>query len=332
MAKSRTLDKRRKSIRSIRKITRTMELVATAQFKKAMEKAVAADSYTKRLVDLVHDLTQSGDNFSHPLLVERKQNKEQKDVTLLVLSANRGMCGGFNAGVMRFAIQRLKEFQYDYSGIGLDVSGKRGISSFKFRGLDISNAYIHLQDKPTLDQVTELADKYLEDFITDKIDRLDICYTKFESLSRQYAVVETLLPIVELTSEGDVNSLKDNPEVSDISLKRAALMKQADDLTADRDNNKINDLARHSSTTFEFLPSPQSVLEELIPKAFKAKLFKCFLDSAVSEQIARMVAMKAATENADKMISMLTTTYNRARQSQITSEILEIISGAEALE
>ncbi|MDR0390972.1 MAG: ATP synthase F1 subunit gamma [Planctomycetaceae bacterium] len=332
MAKSRALDKRRKSIRSIHKITRTMELIATAQFKKAMEKAIAADSYTKRLNDLVHDLTKSGDQYSHPLLVERKQDRSQKDVTLLVLSANRGMCGGFNAGVMRLATQRLKDFQHDYSGVALDVSGKRGISSFKFRGSNIDNAYIHLQDKPTLDKVTELADKYLEEFITDKIDRLDVCYTKFESLNRQYAVIETLLPMVELTSEGDVNSIRDNPEFSDVSLKRAAMVKQADEITADRVDKGLSSLAHRGNTLFDFLPSPDSVLEELIPKAFKAKLFKCFLDSTVSEQIARMVAMKAATENADKMISMLTTTYNRARQSQITSEILEIISGAEALE
>ncbi|MDR2346468.1 MAG: ATP synthase F1 subunit gamma [Planctomycetaceae bacterium] len=332
MAKSRVLDKRRKSVRSIRKITRTMELVATAQFKKAMEKAVAADSYTKRLVELVHDLTQSGDYLSHPLLVERKQEISQKDVSLLVLSANRGMCGGFNAGVMRLALQRLKNFTYDYSGVTLDVSGKRGISSFKFRNIDVSNAYIHLQDKPTLDQVTELADHYLEDFLTDKIDRLDVCYTKFESLSRQYAVVETLLPIVELTSEGDINAVRENPEYSDISLKKAALVRQADEITADRADSGITNLFNRSNRLFDFLPSTESVLEELIPKAFKAKLFKCFLDSAVSEQIARMVAMKAATENADKMISMLTTNYNRARQYQITSEILEIISGADALD
>jgi F-type H+-transporting ATPase subunit gamma len=332
MAKSRALDKRRKSIRSIRKITRTMELVATAQFKKAMAKAISADSYTKRLVELVRDLTRSGDNFSHPLLVERKQDRAQKDVTLLVLSANRGMCGGFNAGVMRLAIQRLKDFQSDYSGVTLDVSGKRGISSFKFRNSNIANAYIHLQDKPTLNKVTEIADKYLEEFITDKIDRLDVCYTKFDSLSHQYAVVETLLPIAELTAIGDVNAIQDNPEYSDVSLKRAALVRQADDITADRIDKGIEGLMTRGNVLFDFLPSPESVLEELIPKAFKAKLFKCFLDSAVSEQIARMVAMKAATENADKMISMLTTTYNRARQSQITSEILEIISGAEALE
>jgi F-type H+-transporting ATPase subunit gamma len=328
MAKSRALDKRRKSVKSIRKITRTMELVATAQFKKAMEKAVAADAYTKRLVGLVHDLSQSGEQLEHPLLIERKQDRSQKDVVLLVLSANRGMCGGFNAGVMRLAAQRLKIFQNDYSGVYLEVSGKRGISAFKFRGAEIAKSYIHLQDKPTLEQVTELADHYLEDFITDKIDRLDVCYTKFDSLSRQYAVIETLLPITELTAEGDVNAVQDE---LDPDLKKAALVKQAHEITADRTDKGVAGLKEHGNIMFEFLPSPESILEELIPKAFKSKLFKCFLDSAVSEQIARMVAMKAATENADKMIGLLTTSYNRARQSQITNEILEVISGADAL-
>lgn len=328
MAKSRALDKRRKSVKSIRKITRTMELVATAQFKKAMEKAIAADAYTKRLVGLVHDLSQSGEQLEHPLLVERKQDRSQKDVVLLVLSANRGMCGGFNAGIMRLATQRLKNFQNDYAGVYLEVSGKRGISAFKFRGAEIAQSYIHLQDKPTLEQVTELADHYLENFITDKIDRLDICYTKFDSLTRQYAVIETLLPITALTTEGDVNAIQDD---LDSDLKKAALVKQANEITADRADKGIANLKERGNIMFDFLPSPKSILEELVPKAFKAKLFKCFLDSAVSEQIARMVAMKAATENADKMVGLLTTSYNRARQSQITNEILEVISGADAL-
>ena len=328
MAKSRALDKRRKSVRSIRKITRTMELVATAQFKKAMEKAVAADAYTRRLVSLVRDLAES-EPLSHPLLVERKLERSQKNVILLTLSANRGMCGGFNAGVMRLATQRLKGFQKDYGNASLEVSGKRGISAFKFRGVDIARSYIHLQDKPTLDLVTELADHYLELFITKKIDRLDVCYTKFESISKQYPVVETLLPIADLTVEGDVNAIKDD---SDRDLKKAALVRQADDMVADgADRGAARLKSRGNSTLFEFLPSPEDILEELIPKAFKAKLFKCFLDSAVNEQIARMVAMKSATESADKMIALLTTSYNRARQSQITNEILEIISGADAL-
>lgn len=329
MAKSRALDKRRKSVRNIRKITRTMELVATAQFKRAMELAVAADAYTKRLVDLVNDLTSSGQELHHPLLIERTQPKEQKDVTLLVLSANRGMCGGFNSGVMRLAAQRLQELQRDYAGVNLEVSGKRGITAFKFKKANIVREYIHLQDKPQLEQVDELSEQYLEDFLADKIDRLDVCYTKFDSISRQYAVIETILPVTELTSIGDVNAVQDE---SDPDLKKAALMKRADAVVAaGKDQGAAGLHARNRNVQFDLLPSADDILQELIPKAFKSKLFKCFLDSAVGEQIARMVAMKAATENADGMIGMLTTAYNRARQSQITNEILEIISGADAL-
>ncbi|GHT37751.1 ATP synthase gamma chain [Planctomycetales bacterium] len=329
MAKARALDKRRKSVRNIRKITRTMELVATAQFKKAMELAVAADAYTRKLVGLVHDLAQSGEKQSHPLLIERKQPIEQKDVVLLVLSANRGMCGGFNSGVMRLASQRLQHLQKDYHGVFLEVSGKRGIAAFKFKKQSPVNEYVHLQDKPQLDQVEELADRYIEDFLADKIDRLDICYTKFDSISRQYAVIETILPVTELTSEGDVNAVRDE---ADADLKKAALMKKADSMTAEGKDKGVAALKTGNiNTQFDYIPSAEDILQELIPKAFRAKLFKCFLDSAVSEQIARMVAMKAATENADGMIKMLTTSYNRARQSQITNEILEIISGADAL-
>ena len=228
MAKSRALDKRRKSVRNIRKITRTMELVATAQFKKSMELAIAADAYTQRLVDMVNDLSHSGEELSHPLLVERKQPKSQKDVTLLVLSANRGMCGGFNAGIMRLAAQRLTELQKDYNGVSLEVSGKRGIAAFKFKKAKIDCEYLDLQDKPQIEQIMELAEHYVEDFLADKIDRLDVCYMKFESMGKQYPVIETLLPLAELTSEGDVNAVKEEVKVD---LKRAALVKQADAVT-----------------------------------------------------------------------------------------------------
>jgi len=304
-----------------------MELVATAQFKRAMEKAVAADAYTGRLVTLVRDLAES-EPLAHPLLVERSQPRSQKDVVLLALSANRGMCGGFNAGVLRLATQRLKSFQQDYSGVFLEVSGKRGISAFKFRGIEIAQSYTHLQDKPSLEAVDKLAERYIELFLTDKIDRLDVCYTKFESISRQYPVVETLLPIADLTDEGDINAIKDD---SMIDLKAMAAVKQADDVIAAGEDIGVARLKSRGNAIFDFLPSKEDILEELIPKAFKAKLYKCFLDSAVNEQIARMVAMKSATESADKMIGLLTTAYNRARQSQITNEILEIISGADAL-
>jgi F-type H+-transporting ATPase subunit gamma len=362
MAKSRALDKRRKSVKSIRKITRTMELVATAQFKRAMERAIAADAYTKRLVTLVHDIALH-EWIENPLVVEAKYPPERKKAVLLTLSANRGMCGGFNAGIMRLATHRLQELQKDFGTVSLEVSGKRGISAFKFRGMKIDQSYTDLQDKPSLAAIKRLAEHFLNLFLAEKlfhehkIDRLDVCYVKFESISKQYPVVETLLPVAELMPEGDVNAIDtdNNPEFKtmimrkeeeeDVSAIRAGknmdyktvmMLKKADDAIADGKDLgaahlKTGDGSTHFNNLFEYITSRHRVVDEAIPLAFKAKLFKCFLDSAVNEQIARMVAMKSATESADKMIGLLTTAYNRARQSQITNEILEIISGADAL-
>jgi F-type H+-transporting ATPase subunit gamma len=293
MAKARALDKRRKSIRNIRKITRTMELISTARFRRAMDRAMAAAAYTRRITALVGHLARSGLDVSHPLLVPRP---ECRNASLLTLSANRGLCSGYNSSILRLAFARRRELM-DENGasLRLEVSGKRGISAFRFRGIPVDETYTHFEDKPTFDEVELLANRYLEAYTTGQIDRLDIAYTKFENLSKQHAVVETLLPLSSL--EG-LNSQDKGP---------------------------------NEETQYEFLPSAESILDEVVPTSFKVKLFKCFLDAAVSEQIARMTAMKSATENADSMISTLTVTYNRARQTQITNELLEVISGADAL-
>ncbi|MBS0207414.1 MAG: ATP synthase F1 subunit gamma [Planctomycetes bacterium] len=291
MAKARALDKRRKSVKNIRKITRTMELIATARFKKAMDRAHAATAYTKRMTALVADLANSGLTVSHPLLDARP---ETKTVALLVLTGNRGLCGGYNSNVQRAGLARYQELKASIPNVRLEVSGKRGISAFKFRGATPDVSYTQFEDKPTFEEIDALASQYLEEFITRKIDRLDVVYTQFTNIARQQAVVETLLPLGSLTG-------------------------------ADSGGES------HSSRMYEFMPSAESILEEVVPTSFKIKLFKCFLDAAVSEQIARMVAMKAATENADKLIKRLAMQYNRARQSQITSEIMEVLGGVEAL-
>jgi F-type H+-transporting ATPase subunit gamma len=291
MAKARALDKRRKSIKNIRKITRTMELIATARFKKAMDRASAATAYTKRITALVADLATSGLEVSHPLLEARD---ETKSAVLLVLTANRGLCGGYNSNVQRAAIARLQELKESIPKVRVEVSGKRGIAAFKFRDIPVDETFTHFEDKPSFEEVELLANRYLEWYVTGKIDRLDIAYTRFESIARQQATIETLLPLGSLSGA-----------------------------EAKTD--------RSGEVQYEFLPSAQSILEEVVPTSFKVKLFKCFLDSAVSEQIARMVAMKGATENADKIIKRLSMTYNRARQSQITGEIMEILGGVEAL-
>ena len=289
MAKARALDRRRKSISSIRKITRTMELISRAQFKRAMDRAVAATAYTRRITALVGHLAHSGLEVSHPLLQE---HAEPQRAILLVLSANRGLCGGYNGSVLRLAFPRWQELS-GWPKASLEVAGKRGISAFRFRKIQPNECFTHFSDKPSFAEVDLLACRYLHDFAAGNLDRLDVAYTKFESLSRQHAVVETLLPLSGL--EGAVK-------------------------------------AEHfGGPQYEFLPSAKSILDEVVPTSFKVKLFKCFLDAAVSEQIARMVAMKAATENADSMISSLSMAYNRARQGQITGELLEIIGGAEAI-
>lgn len=300
MAKARALDKRRKSIKNIRKITRTMELVASAQFRRAMDRAVSANDYTQRLVRLVQDVAKTGAGITHPLLEERNDPKKG---LLLVLTANRGMCGGYNSSILRLAQSRLEEMREEYNEVFLDISGKRGIAYMKYRGADIRKSYDHFDVKPTFDEVNELAENYLSMYLAGEIDRLEIAYCKFITLSKQRPVVETLLPLNELKSG-----------------------------VLGEDDQESEEKESKGSVPYEFLPSPESILEEVVPNAFKAKFFKCFLDAAVSEQIARRVAMKAATENADSIIGSLTTTYNRARQSQITNEIIEVISGASALQ
>lgn len=290
MAKARALDRRRSSIRSIRKITRTMELISTARFKRAMDRATAATAYTKRITGLVAHLAQSGLEVTHPLLDARP---EPKRALLLVLSANRGLCAGYNGNIVRLATARLRELRASIGEVRLEVAGKRGISAFRFRKTPPDEGFTHFEDKPSFAEVDVLARRYMDAFIAGSIDRLDVVYTRFESLSRQEATVETLLPLGGL-------------DIDDDSLPG-------------------------SGPQYDFLPSAASILDEVVPTSFKVKLFKCFLDAAVSEQIARMVAMKAATENADSMISQLSMSYNRARQGQITNELLEIIGGAEAL-
>ncbi len=297
MANPRALDKRRKSIRNIRKITRTMELIATARFKKAMDRAHAATAYTDRITQLVADLMHSGLEVSHPLLEARETTER---ATLLVLTANRGLCGGFNGNVFRAALRRWTQLTDEVPNKQLEVSGKRGISAFKFRGITPDETFTHFEDNLAFVEVEVIANRYLDDYVTGRLDRLDVAYMRFENVSRQTVAVETLLPL------GSLGGAEDE--------------KTADEETAGQ-----------SESIYEFLPSAESILEEVVPTSFKVKLFKCFLDAAVSEQIARMVAMKSATENADDLIRQLTMQYNRARQGRITSELMDVIGGVEAV-
>jgi F-type H+-transporting ATPase subunit gamma len=297
MANIRQLDKRRKSVRNIRKITRTMELIATARFKKAMDRAAAATDYTKRITQIVQDLANSGTSVSHPLL---EAHESIKAVDILVLTANRGLCGGYNGSVVRVASQRRNEILEQANAGQTSVSGKRGISAFRFAGVPIEKTYTQFDDQPSFDEVAKIADELIYRYVSGQVDRVDVAYTKFISSSKQLPIVETLIPFAGF----------------EVGSKQAPV--------GGSEPGTIRD-------DYEFLPNASAILQEVVPASFRARLFKCFLDAAVSEQIARMVAMKSATENAGDIIKSLSRTYNRARQSKITQEIMEIIGGVEAL-
>jgi F-type H+-transporting ATPase subunit gamma len=221
-----------------------------------------------------------------------------KNSLLLVISSNRGLCGGYNAAILREAMPRIRQIRAEGVNLHLELSGKRAIAYFRFHGLPAERTYTHFEDKPRFDEVEELANRYLADFIAGRLDRVEVCYTKYFNAARQAPVLETLLPLASTSAEPSATAAHPEP-------------------------------AR--TVEYEFLPDARGILQEILPVSFKVRLFKCFLDAAVSEQIARRVAMKAATENAGDMIKTLTRQYNRARQAQITKEIAEVIGGAEAL-
>ncbi|MDG3006589.1 ATP synthase F1 subunit gamma [Paludisphaera mucosa] len=292
MAKARAIIKRRKAVDNIRKITRTMELIATARYRKAMDRAVEAEAYTKKIAELAADLGASSPSTPHPLFEKREPIKK---ALLLVLTSNRGLAGGYNGNVLRAAIRDYQDLQAEGAEVVVELSGKRGINFWKYRRLPISAGHLHFEDKPAFHEVEVLAERFMAMFLAGEIDRMDVVYTRFINTSRQEAVVRTLLPITN-----------DEPVA-----------------TAAEPNRE--------RTEYEFLPDAQGILKEIVPVSFKVRLFKCFLDAAVSEQIARMVAMKGASQNADELSKTLTRQYNRARQSQITGDLADIVGAATAL-
>jgi F-type H+-transporting ATPase subunit gamma len=295
MPSTRVLANRRKAVRNIRKITKTMELIAAARFKKALDRATEAEAFTRKIGELAADLSRNAGEVSHPLLATRPVKKS----LLLVITSNRGFAGGYNGAILREAIAAARAMRADGTPFDTEVSGKKGITFIKFHGIARAKEYTQFEDKPTFAEVDVVASRYIDLFVNGQVDRVQVAYMKFESAARQQAVVETLLPLSSM-----------EVETRHKGAAAAAAPRRVD---------------------YEFLPDAAEILEELVPTAFKARLFKCFLDAAVSEQIARRVAMKAATENAGELIKSLTQLYNRTRQANITKEISELIGGAEAL-
>lgn len=292
MANARVIVKRRKTVRNIRKITRTMQLIATARFQAAFARATATKPYVERLASLVSDLSAAaGEGVNHPLLQARP---EPKRAALVVLTSVRGLCGGYNTSVLRHAIAKLQEHEVKSLPTDVTMVGKKGINFFKFLRREMVERITGINDPPKFEQAETLANGLMDRFIRGEIDAVYVAYMRFFSAGRQKPEVMQLLPLSRPSGDGAKGS-------------------------------------KAASVQYEFSPSPKELLEELLPATVRIRMFQCFTDAVVSEQIARMVAMKAATEAAGDMITSLTRRYNRARQTQITMELLDIVGGANAL-
>jgi F-type H+-transporting ATPase subunit gamma len=301
MAKARAIIKRRQAVQNIRKITRTMELIATAKFRKALDRATEAEAFTRKIAELVADLGETSGTVTHPLLERREPVKR---ALVLVLTSNRGLAGGYNGNVLRLAYRTYQDLETENVPVSIEVSGKRGVNFLRYRKIPMDATYNQFEDRPQFQEVEKLADRYIAMFVKGEIDRLDVIYTRFINSARQVATLQTLLPITTADIGGD---------------------------SSDRPGKNAPRARGPERVPYEFLPDAQGILEEIVPVSFKVRLFKCFLDAAVSEQIARMVAMRGATQNADDLVKSLTRQYNRARQTQITRELADIVGAAAAL-
>lgn len=290
MAKARSIIKRRKAVQNTRKITRTMQLIATAQFQAAFNRATKAHPYTDGITNLARQLSAGGGEIEHPLL---HRNTEAGRSRLIVLTSNRGLCGGYNASVLRSSLAHIEQREAAGEKVDLHVMGRKGISYFRFLGRPMASTDTSFEDKPAYDAVEAIAVAMMEAYEREEINAVHVTYTRFISASAQQVETVQLLPIERTASEEKQGAA---PE-----------------------------------SQYDFSPPREELLAELLPETVKVRLFQCFTDAAVSEQVARMVAMKAATDAATDMIKTLGQQYNRARQTQITLELLDIVSGAEAL-
>lgn len=303
MANRRVLVKRRKSVKNIRKITRTMQLIATARFQSTHGRAIASRPYSDKLGELVADLSKAaGGEADHPLM---RSTESPKRSVLVAITSNRGFCGAYNANVLRAAISHL-DSRPESEETEVYMIGRKGVSYFRFAGRETEKQIVSLGENPRFEEVEPIANELMRRFTDGEIDAVHVAYMRFESTSRQEPTVMQLLPLQAFdgdgTDDGETLDASEQPEVSTRSIE------------------------------YEFSPEPEKLLDALLPASVRMRLFQAFLDATVSEHVARMVAMKAATDSADDMIKKLTREYNRARQTHITMELLDIIGGVNALE
>jgi F-type H+-transporting ATPase subunit gamma len=323
MAKARAIVKRRKAVRNIRKITKTMQMIATAKFQKSLKRAVGTKPYTSKVRELVRDLARNVGNVEHPLLRQPTDADRKNAIALVVITSNRGLAGAYNGSVLRMANAFVREQEAAGKSVELHLVGKKGINYFTYQRRPIAARY-EGRDVPAYAEVDQKLTPLIARFLDGELDSVHVAFMNFISTSTQRPEVLTMLPLAGVESAADALAIQ-------TAEKEAQLKAGSLDARRTGEGVRAEEHRYDTKTQYEFSPDPRSLLDELLPLTVKTAFYQAFLDATTSEHVARMVAMKSATDNADKMAKALTMQYNRARQSQITTELSEIMGGVEAM-
>jgi len=287
MANLKSIKKRIVSVKNTRQITKAMKMVSAAKLRRAQENVVAARPYAKKLSEVLQRLAQSQEGDGHPLLEKRTAEK----ALVILVTSDRGLCGGFNANISKAAERFIKERQGDYAEISLLTIGRKGYEFLKNRQT-IRKNYTGVLSSLNYQTAAMLAQEVIEGYLAADYDEVFLLYNAFRSVMSQDITLQQLLPITPPEAAGE---------------------------------------AAEIAQEYIYEPSKGELLGELLPKYIEVTMFKAMLESIASEHGARMTAMDSASKNATEMIGKLTLVYNRARQAAITTELMEIISGAESI-
>jgi len=287
-AEVRLIRRRIKSVESTMKITRAMELIATARIGKAQVRVAQAKPYTEKMNDVIRNIAVATGSLSHPLLVRR----DVQTIGVLVVTSDRGLAGGYNTSVIRFAESAIRRHQAEGKIVRVYTIGGKAQAYFRYRKFTIHHAWNDVTDTPTYADARFVANVLLDEYASERVDAVEAYTTEYISALTQNAIFWPVLPIEPPETEGDAT-------------------------------------ATPGGYTFE--PSPEEILGRLLPRYLEGTMFGMLLGASASEHAARRRAMKAATENAEELTRLLTREVNQARQAEITTEISEIVGGAEAL-
>jgi F-type H+-transporting ATPase subunit gamma len=299
MASQRDVKNRIDSVKNIRKITRAMEMVAAARLRRAEQRIAHLRPYAGAIRRMTRQAAEAAGGEVGQLPILQEHDSEQT-VAILLVTADRGLAGAFNSQILRAGLRTASEYESDGRDVSFYASGRRGVSSLTFRGREVAGSYTGFTERPAYADARDIAADLMAAYVDGNVDRVDILYNGYVSPLVQEVRRETLLPLQQAT-------ILETPEGEDDG----------------------EDTGHHALVEYE--PGPEEILERLIPDYVEISLYRALLESTASELGARMTAMRNASQNAAEVIDDLTLEMNRARQAEITQEIMEVVAGAEAL-